>query len=87
MLRQCTAPRYAMVVYGGDEDFAQPVVATVNNQIFTDAENIHKALDHVTFSEYCPWCTCMHPHTFTHTHNVITINNITRSRCAFPDDF
>ncbi|KAK8390621.1 hypothetical protein O3P69_010366 [Scylla paramamosain] len=41
--------RYAMVVYGGEPPFSMPVVATVNNQIFTDASNINKALDHVKF--------------------------------------
>ncbi|MPC62908.1 hypothetical protein E2C01_056999 [Portunus trituberculatus] len=44
--------QYAMVVYGGEPPFSMPVVATVNNQIFTDAANIDKALDHVTFSKY-----------------------------------
>lgn len=41
-----------MVVYGGEEPFSMPVVATVDNQIFTDASNIDKALQHVTFSKY-----------------------------------
>lgn len=38
-----------MVVYGGEAPFSMPVVATVDNQIFTDASNIDKALQHVTF--------------------------------------
>ncbi|KAK3881181.1 hypothetical protein Pcinc_014366 [Petrolisthes cinctipes] len=42
--------RYALVAYGGDGPFATPVVATVNNQIFTDASHIHLALQHITFA-------------------------------------
>ncbi|XP_069195444.1 LOW QUALITY PROTEIN: uncharacterized protein [Procambarus clarkii] len=42
--------RYAMVVYGSDSGmFTQPTVSTVDNQIFVDAANIHRALDHVVF--------------------------------------
>ncbi|XP_071518164.1 uncharacterized protein [Panulirus ornatus] len=42
--------RYAMVVYGNDDPpFSEPTVVTVNNQIFTDAANIHRALNHVPF--------------------------------------
>ncbi|KAG0700405.1 Apolipophorin [Chionoecetes opilio] len=40
---------YAIVVYGGEPPFSMPVVATVNNQIFTDASNIDQALDHISF--------------------------------------
>ncbi|KAK8724166.1 hypothetical protein OTU49_011250 [Cherax quadricarinatus] len=43
--------RYAVVVYGSEDGmFKQPTVSTIDNQIFTDAVNIHKALDHVVFS-------------------------------------
>lgn len=41
-----------MVLYGGESLYAQPAIATVDNQIFTDASNIHRALDRVEFSEY-----------------------------------
>ncbi|KAG7155845.1 Apolipophorins-like 6 [Homarus americanus] len=42
--------RYAMVVYGSDYGlFTMPTVVTVDNNIFTDAANIHKALNHVDF--------------------------------------
>lgn len=42
--------RYAMVLYGGESLYAQPAIATVDNQIFTDASNIHRALDRVEFT-------------------------------------
>lgn len=57
-----------MVVYGGEAPFSMPVAATVDNQIFTDASNIDKALQHVTFSKYLEVSLkCVTKlHTFTH---------------------
>ncbi|KAK7070067.1 hypothetical protein SK128_012864, partial [Halocaridina rubra] len=41
--------RYAMVVFGGEGIFSSPRVVTVDNQIFTEPQNIHKAIEHITF--------------------------------------
>ncbi|XP_068244762.1 uncharacterized protein [Palaemon carinicauda] len=47
-----TSVRYALVVYGGRGVFSSPQVVTVDNQIFTEPQYIHKALEHIEYANH-----------------------------------